>query len=81
MSQNIIDITDDNFNQEVLQSEKLVLADFWAPWCGPCRQLTPIIEEFASEYQNKIKVFKKYIKLFFKHLLLIFSIKALLKIL
>ena len=45
----IAEITDGNFNTEVLQSGEPVLIDFWAPWCGPCRQIAPMIEELASE--------------------------------
>lgn len=45
-------LTDSNFNDEVLKSEKTVLVDFWAPWCGPCQMLGPIIEELANEYSE-----------------------------
>lgn len=51
-------ITKENFEAEVLQSEKPVLIDFWAAWCGPCRMLSPIIEEIAKEYEGKVKVGK-----------------------
>lgn len=50
--------TDDNFEGEVLKSDKPVLIDFWAPWCGPCKAIGPIVEEIAVEYQDKIKVMK-----------------------
>ncbi len=50
--------TDDNFEGEVLKSDKPVLIDFWAPWCGPCKAIGPIVEEIAAEYQGKIKVMK-----------------------
>lgn len=55
---NIIEITDENFEKEVLQEEKLTLVDFWATWCGPCRKLTPILEELANEYDKKVKFVK-----------------------
>ena len=51
-------VTDDNFQEEVISSEKPVLVDYWATWCGPCKMVGPIIEEIASEYQEKLKVGK-----------------------
>jgi thioredoxin 1 len=53
-----IQLTDDSFEKEVLQSPDPVLVDFWAPWCGPCRMLTPIVEELSKEYEGKVKVAK-----------------------
>ena len=58
MSDNIIHISDDSFEQEVLQSEKPVLIDYWAEWCGPCKMIAPVLEEVASEYADKIRVAK-----------------------
>ena len=53
-----IQVNDDNFQKEVLESEGLVLVDFWAPWCMPCRMLAPTIEEIAEEMDGKVKVCK-----------------------
>lgn len=51
-------LTDDNFEQEVLKSDTPVLVDFWAPWCGPCQMMGPIVEELAGEYEGKAKITK-----------------------
>ena len=53
-----IELTDSNFEKEVLKSSLPVLIDFWAIWCGPCRVVSPIVEELASEYDGKLKVGK-----------------------
>ena len=57
-AENLLEIKDDNFEAEVLKSDIPVLVDIWAPWCGPCRIVGPIIEELANEYAGKMKVGK-----------------------
>ncbi len=53
-----ITLTDTNFRNEVLESQEPVLVDFWAPWCGPCKMIAPVIEEVAKEFAGKVKVGK-----------------------
>jgi thioredoxin 1 len=55
---NITEVDDQNFEQEVIEAGKPVLLDFWAPWCGPCRMVGPIVEQISEDYGDKIKVGK-----------------------
>lgn len=57
-SANVKELTDDNFESEVLKADVPTLVDFWAVWCGPCRQVAPTVEALADEYQGKLKVGK-----------------------
>src|SRR5574344_1921482 len=54
----VIEVVDSTFNSEVLEASSPVVVDFWAPWCGPCRKLGPVIDEISSEYENRIKFVK-----------------------
>lgn len=58
MSEHVVQVLDGTFEQEVLKSEKLVLVDFWAEWCGPCKMIAPILNEIAGTYQEKLKTVK-----------------------
>jgi thioredoxin 1 len=58
MSENIIHVSDDSFEQEVLRSDKPVLIDYWAEWCGPCKMIAPVLAELADEYADKVQIAK-----------------------
>ncbi|MBX3442262.1 MAG: thioredoxin [Planctomyces sp.] len=58
MAGNVLDVTDSTFDQEVLKSAQPVLVDFWAPWCGPCKMLSPTVEAIANDYAGRVRVVK-----------------------
>ena len=58
MADNILEINDSEFDTDVLQADKPVIVDFWAPWCGPCRIVAPYLDELSKEYEGKVKVCK-----------------------
>lgn len=58
MAENVIELTNENFDSEVVSHEGTVLVDFWAPWCGPCRMVGPVVEQIATEYAGRAKVAK-----------------------
>jgi thioredoxin 1 len=58
MSEKIVHVSDDSFEHEVLKSDKPVLVDYWAEWCGPCKMIAPILNEIADEYGERVKVCK-----------------------
>ena len=58
MSDKIVQVTDDSFESEVLQSSVPVLVDYWADWCGPCKMIAPVLDEIADEYDGRVKIAK-----------------------
>ncbi|MCI0506383.1 MAG: thioredoxin TrxA [Gammaproteobacteria bacterium] len=58
MSENIVHLSDDTFEDEVINTDGPVLVDYWADWCGPCKMIAPILDEIANEYKDKIKIAK-----------------------
>ena len=58
MSENIVAVTDTTFEDEVIKADQPVLVDYWAEWCGPCKMISPILEEIAGDYEGKIRIAK-----------------------
>ncbi len=58
MSDKIVHVTDESFQNEVLEADKPVLMDYWADWCGPCKMIAPVLDDIATEYEGRIKVAK-----------------------
>ncbi len=58
MSENIVNVTDASFEEDVLKADGAVLVDYWAEWCGPCKMIAPVLEEIAKEYEGRLKVCK-----------------------
>lgn len=58
MSKNVVEVSDSSFQSEVLDSDVPVLVDFWAPWCGPCKTIAPVLEELAGDYTGRVKIAK-----------------------
>lgn len=58
MSENIVNVTDASFEEDVLKAEGAVLVDYWAEWCGPCKMIAPVLEEIAKEYGDQLKICK-----------------------
>ncbi|MCP4127550.1 MAG: thioredoxin TrxA [Gammaproteobacteria bacterium] len=58
MSEQIVHVTDDSFDNEVLQAGEHVLVDYWAEWCGPCKMIAPVLEEIAGKYTGRVKIAK-----------------------
>lgn len=58
MSENIVNVSDASFEEDVLKAEGAVLVDYWAEWCGPCKMIAPVLEEIAKDYAGKLKVCK-----------------------
>ncbi len=58
MSENIVHVTDETFEEEITKSQQPVLVDYWADWCGPCKMIAPILDEIATEYKGRVKIAK-----------------------